>query len=80
MIRCRIEAGFPDESSLKAAMAALSHEGRIGVRASARLSSRGKTLAIDLEAQDVVALRAAANAHLRALQVFEGIEKMKKEV
>lgn len=74
-MKCRIEAGFPDEKSLQAALAALSHEGNAGGRSSAKLSGRGRMLAIEIEAQDVVALRAAANAYLRALQVFEGIEK-----
>ena len=35
----------------------------------------GKRLLITIDAQDVVAFRAAANSVLRDLQVFEGIER-----
>jgi tRNA threonylcarbamoyladenosine modification (KEOPS) complex Pcc1 subunit len=72
--KCLIEAGFNDVAAVKAAMKALAHEGA-GGRSSAKLSGNGKTLAIAIEAQDVVALRAAANAYLRALAVFESVER-----
>ena len=35
----------------------------------------GKRLLIKIDAQDIVAFRAAANSVLRDLQVFEGIER-----
>jgi len=69
-----MEAGFPDAAAAKAAEKALAHEGA-GGRSSAKLETDGKTLVISIEAQDVVALRAAANAYLRALAVFEGAER-----
>ncbi len=72
--KCLIEAGFPDAAAVKAAIKALAHEGA-GGRSSAKLNGIGNTLAISIEAQDVVALRAAANAYLRALAVFEGAER-----
>lgn len=74
-MKCLIEAGFPDAASARAAMKALGHEGAAGGRSSATLCDSGKTLTISIEAQDAVALRAAANAYLRALAVFEGIDK-----
>lgn len=74
---CRIEASFPDEKSRKAAAIALSHEGKAGTRSKSKLIGKGKNLAIEIDAGDVVALRAAANAYLRALQLFEGVEKEK---
>ena len=74
--RCRIEVHFPDRKSLGAAAAALSHEADVGGRSSTKISGGGSTLALDIEAQDVVALRAAANACLRALQVFESVDKV----
>ena len=44
---------------------------------SREITKKKKLLAIDIEAGDVVALRAAANAYLRALQVCEGIEDVR---
>ncbi|MDD5171870.1 MAG: KEOPS complex subunit Pcc1 [Candidatus ainarchaeum sp.] len=77
--RCTIEVEFPDRKSLSAAIAALSHEGDVGNRSSIRMKEKDKTLALEIEAKDVVALRAAANACLRALQVFENIEEVQKD-
>ena len=73
---CRIEVRFPDRKSLDAAAAALSHEGDVGGRSSTKMAKNGNTLTLEIEAQDVVALRAAANACLRALQVFESVDKI----
>lgn len=72
-IKCRIEAGFPDEKSRKAAVSAVSHEAKVAERSSAKITEDDKKMVLDIEARDVVALRATANAYLRALQVFEGI-------
>ncbi|NYZ74235.1 hypothetical protein H0O00_03770 [Candidatus Micrarchaeota archaeon] len=74
--RCRIEVHFPDRESLDAAAAALSHEADVGGRSTTKMIGKDKTLALEIEAQDVVALRAAANACLRALQVFENVDKV----
>ena len=79
-MKCLIEAGFPDAAAARAAMAALAHEGAAGGRSSATLDANGKTLAISIEARDVVALRAAANAYLRALAVFEGVDNVSQNV
>jgi len=49
----------------------------VGSRSTTRITKKKKLLAIDIEAGDVIALRAAANAYLRALQVFEGIEDVR---
>jgi tRNA threonylcarbamoyladenosine modification (KEOPS) complex Pcc1 subunit len=74
-MECTIKAEFPDEEAAKAAVKAVSHERHAGGRSSAKVASSGRALTITIEAADVVALRAAANAYLRALAVFEGIEK-----
>lgn len=70
---CLMKVEFPDAEALDAAVKALSHEGKVGKRSSSRMTKKKKLLAIEIEAGDVVALRATANAYLRALQVFEGI-------
>lgn len=73
--RCAIEAGFPDAMAAEAALAAVSHEKEAGGRSRIRISRKGAALALEIEADDIVALRAAANACLRALQAIEGAEK-----
>jgi tRNA threonylcarbamoyladenosine modification (KEOPS) complex Pcc1 subunit len=77
--RCTIKVEFPDRKSVDAAMAALSHEGDVGNRSSIKIHENDKTLALEIDAKDVVALRAAANACLRALQVFENVEEVQKD-
>jgi tRNA threonylcarbamoyladenosine modification (KEOPS) complex Pcc1 subunit len=74
--RCVIETVFPDADAAKAALSAVSHEGGVGNRSKVLLSQDGGTLRIDISADDVVALRAAANAFLRALQAFEAIDNV----
>jgi len=73
--RCAIEAGFPDALAAEAALRAVSHEGNLNGRSSLRLSRKAEKLSLEIEADDIVALRAAANACLRALQAIEGAEK-----
>lgn len=72
--RALIRVEFPDEKALRAAEEALSHEGRKGDRSSAKVSSKGNILEVEIDAGDVVAMRAAANTYMRALSAFEGIE------
>lgn len=72
---CVMEFDFPDLEAAKAAAAAISHEGSVGSRSSSRIEQKDNILRIEIEAQDAVALRAAANAFLRALQVFEEVER-----
>ncbi|MFH1520558.1 MAG: KEOPS complex subunit Pcc1 [Candidatus Micrarchaeota archaeon] len=68
------EIEFPDEKAAKAAATAISHEGDVGNRSITKITIKGKVLTVNINAQDVVALRATANACLRALQVFESIK------
>lgn len=72
--RCAIEVGFPDAKAADAALKAVSHEGSVGNRSAIKFRREAETLTLEIEAGDIVALRAAANACLRALQVFEGVE------
>ncbi len=71
---CTIEVVFPDAKSLNAAHVALSHEKDVSNRSKVTFIKKAKTIEIKISAKDIVALRASANACLRALQVFEGIE------
>jgi tRNA threonylcarbamoyladenosine modification (KEOPS) complex Pcc1 subunit len=69
-----MEFEFPDEKTMNAAKAAISHEGDVG-RAKTQISKNNNTLKINIESEDVVALRATANAYLRALQVIDEVRK-----
>lgn len=72
---CVIRTEFPDKGSAQSAAKAISHEKDVGSRSGTKVSAEGQVLTLSIEAQDVVALRAGANACLRALQAIEGIEK-----
>jgi tRNA threonylcarbamoyladenosine modification (KEOPS) complex Pcc1 subunit len=69
-----IEVFFDSQKSAKSAHAALSGESGFS-RARSSVVLKGKNLLISLDADDVVALRAAANGIMRNLQVFESIEE-----
>ncbi len=71
--KCRMEFVFPDKKTLEAGKSAISHEGAIGERSKVSITENDNTLQLDIEAKDVVALRATANAFLRALQVIEEV-------
>jgi len=70
-----MEFTFPDGKKADAALRAVSHEGGVGNRSKTRLARKDNVLTLEIEAEDAVALRATANAFLRALQVVEGVEK-----
>lgn len=76
--KCFIEMEVPDRHAAEAALKAVSHEGAVGNRSKAGLSVKGGSLKIDITAEDAVALRAACNAFMRALQAFEDIERCRK--
>ena len=73
--RCRMEIEFPDKLSMDAAAKAVEHEGNLSDRSKTTIGKepKEKRLTLDIEAQDVVSLRATLNAFMRAFQVFEGI-------
>lgn len=68
---------FESESSAKAALTAISHEGEIegNVRSKLKFSQKGVDLHISADATDSVSLRAALNSVLRILSSIEQIEK-----
>jgi tRNA threonylcarbamoyladenosine modification (KEOPS) complex Pcc1 subunit len=70
-----MEVDFPAEASAKAAIVGLSHEKDIGQRSKTTFRQAGPKVEIIIESVDVIALRACLNACLRALSVFEQIEK-----
>ena len=73
-IKAHIECEFPSENAAKSAAISVSHEGKISKRSKTKVTEKGKTLSIEIESTDVIALRASMNAYLRALSVFEGVD------
>lgn len=72
----RISASFPDEKGAEKALRALKGEQESSKRVGSRVFRDGKTVVVEAEASDIVALRAALNAYLRYLQTIEGINKV----
>ncbi|MFA6531224.1 MAG: KEOPS complex subunit Pcc1 [Candidatus Micrarchaeia archaeon] len=71
--KCRIELKFDSEADANAAHAALKQEEEFKKRSDSRVSVSGKSLSVDIDGEDVVALRATANSYLRALQAIESV-------
>jgi tRNA threonylcarbamoyladenosine modification (KEOPS) complex Pcc1 subunit len=72
--RTEIEVICDSPESAKSSLDALG-KGIVSGRAKINAKIDGKRLWISIDAQDIVAFRAAANSALRDLQVFEGIER-----
>ncbi len=72
--RCSIQIGFKDGKAAESALKSISHEGAVGNRSVVKMGCAGDKLELSIEAEDVVALRAAANALLRGIQAIEGVE------
>lgn len=70
-----IRALFPDGKAAEDALRALRGEQESSGRVSSRVFRDGKTVVVEAEASDIVALRSALNAYLRYLQTIEGINK-----
>lgn len=70
----RVRVEFPSVRAAQAAERALKGEEAHERRFSSSVSRSGKTVVAEVNGADVVAVRAAANAFLRYLQTFEGME------
>lgn len=65
-----IKVHFPDKESAAAASTAISNE-QFKKRVTSTVMVRGRSVVVDVVADDVVALRAALNSYLRLLQAIE---------
>lgn len=72
--KAKVEILFPDEKSALAAVNSIKHEENVKKRSNAKATADGCSVVIAIEASDVVAFRAALNAYMRDLQVFESVE------
>jgi len=69
----QIKIDFDTEQDAQSALLALKREEEFKKRSVSNISVQGSTLVIDIEAEDIVSLRATVNSYLRYLQVFESI-------
>lgn len=67
-----IDCLFNSENQAKAAAKALGVE--LQKRARSKVSVNGNAIKIEIRANDIVALRAVANAYMRLLQGIESVE------
>lgn len=58
----------------------LSHEGNIGTRSKTVFKTKNEKLLIEINAEDVVALRATVNAVMRGIQAIENVHGRLEEV
>ena len=66
---------FKSKEDAKSAITALTHEKNISDRSETTLKQDGDKVILTVSAQDIVALRATLNAHLRGFQIFEGVDR-----
>ena len=71
--KSRMEVKFDSEAGAKAALSALKQEEEFKKRSISKVTAVGSSIIIEVNAEDVVALRATANSYLRALQAMEAV-------
>lgn len=76
-MRASIEVDFDSKKAVDNAVASLEQETMFKKRGRARLKKKGKALLIEIEADDVVVLRATMNSYMRLLQIIKEINKIK---
>ena len=67
---------FNDEKEAMAACKALEGESFKGDRAISHVSQEGSKVLINIEANDIVALRATVNSYLRHVQIMQNINEV----
>ena len=73
------EVEFKSDKDAKNAVLSLEQETEFKKRVRSRVSSKGNKLLVDMDADDVVALRAAMNSYFRLIYVVKGIDERKME-
>jgi tRNA threonylcarbamoyladenosine modification (KEOPS) complex Pcc1 subunit len=64
---------FASDADAAAALTALKQEEEFKKRSDSSINVQGKSISVDITADDVVALRATANSYLRALQAIQSV-------
>ena len=74
-MKASLEIDLKSKKHAEDAFRALEQETEFKKRSSAQLVAKGEKLFIDIEADDIVALRATVNSYLRLLQIINGINE-----
>ncbi len=73
------EVEFKSVQDAKNAALSIEQETEFKRRVASRVSSKGGKLLVEMDADDVVALRAAMNSYFRLIYVVKGIDERKEE-
>lgn len=79
VMRLIIEVPFSTERKAKKALAALKGELTFQGRAKASLTLRDDIIKVEIEAEDLASLHAAASSHLRALKVVTAVQSFSND-
>ena len=66
---------FPSASSAKAAYSALLAEADFSHRGGSKVALAGKTVRVEIKADDPVSLRASINSYLRLMHIIKTVEQ-----
>ena len=70
-----LSLSFGSASSAKAAYGALLSEADFSHRGGSKVKLEGKTVRVEISADDPVSLRASLNSYLRLMQIIKTVEK-----
>ena len=70
-----LSLSFSSASSAKAAYDALAAEADFSHRGGSKVKLEGKTVRVEINADDPVSLRASLNSYLRLMQIIKTVEK-----
>ena len=74
-----LSLSFQSQQSAKAAYSALLAEADFSHRGGSKVLLEGKTVRVDIKADDPVSLRASINSYLRLTQIIKTLEKDSEE-
>lgn len=77
--RCSLQVMFPNAAEASNAAALVKREAAFKKRGSARVSIKSSALTIEINADDLPAMRAMLNTYLRTLQVAESVARVVEE-
>jgi len=77
--KCELQVSFADAREARNAAAIVKREAAFKKRGSARVSIKSSALTIEIDADDLPAMRAMLNTYLRTLQVAESVVRVVEE-
>ena len=78
-MKALFEVEFKTDKDAKNAALSIEQETEFKRRVASKVSSKGDRLLVEMDADDVVALRAAMNSYFRLIYVIKGIDSRKED-